>query len=83
MTTVRIYSKPRCVQCDATKRRLDEKGIPYIEEDATDPANTEAIKALGYQQAPVVIVSYGDPKNEEHWSGFRPDLIDLLAERAA
>ncbi len=32
-------------------------------------------KALGYMQAPVVIT------DEDHWSGFRPDKIDELAQR--
>ncbi|MDU3550696.1 MAG: NrdH-redoxin, partial [Actinomyces sp.] len=34
----------------------------------------EFIKGLGYQQAPVVIAG------EDHWSGYRPDLIKAAAQ---
>ena len=40
-------------------------------------AEAESIKALGYQQAPVVFAG-GD-----HWSGFRPDKIRALAAQTA
>ena len=69
--TITVYSKPRCVQCDATKRWLDKRDIPYTLIDITQsPADAEAIKALGFQQAPVVIVSTGDPETDLMWSGF-------------
>lgn len=72
---VEVLSKPSCVQCNATYRALDSKGIQYTVIDMTE--NGEALKkakALGYLQAPVVITPAGD-----HWSGFRPDKIDSLA----
>ena len=31
--SVTVYSKPRCVQCDATKRALKKQGISYAEID--------------------------------------------------
>ena len=69
--TITVYSKPRCVQCDATKRWLDKRAIPYTLIDITEsPVDAEAIKALGFQQAPVVIVSTGDPETDLMWSGF-------------
>ncbi len=67
-----------CVQCNATYRALDSKGIEYNVLDVTeDPAALEQVKSLGYLQAPVVIT------DEDHWSGFRPDKIDELASRLA
>ena len=76
--TVTVYTKPSCVQCNATYRALDAKGIDYEVHDLTeDPAALERMKSLGYLQAPVVVV------DEEHWSGFRPDKIDELAARLA
>lgn len=72
--TVTVYTKPACVQCNATYRALDKKGITYKSVDiTTDPAALEHVLSLGYQQAPVVIT------DADHWSGFRPDKISELA----
>ena len=74
---ITVYSKPLCVQCDATKRALNKAGIPYDVVDVTKDANGKAkIMALGYVQAPVVIT------DDDHWSGFRPDRIKALAHAA-
>ena len=75
--TITVYSKPACVQCNATYRALDSKGIDYEVLDlSVDPTALEHVKSLGYLQAPVVVT------DEDHWSGFRPDKIDELAKRA-
>ncbi|TQS72879.1 glutaredoxin-like protein NrdH [Rhodobacteraceae bacterium] len=72
--TITVYSKPACVQCTATTRALEAKGIEYDVVDLTkDAAALEQVTELGYRQAPVVIAG------ETHWSGFRPDLIGQLA----
>jgi len=73
---ITVYSKPMCVQCDATKRALDKAALPYDTVDiAEDPEALARVKALGYVQAPVVVTD-GD-----HWSGFRPDKIKEIAAR--
>lgn len=70
-----VYSKPSCVQCNATYRALDSAGIEYRVVDLTqDEAALEYVQSLGYSQAPVVVAS-----DEDHWSGFRPDYINRLA----
>ncbi|HWT34024.1 MAG TPA: glutaredoxin-like protein NrdH [Microbacterium sp.] len=75
---ITVYTKPACVQCNATYRALDSKGIEYEVHDLSlDPDALEQVKALGYLQAPVVVTDEG------HWSGFRPDKIDELAARLA
>ena len=75
--TVTVYTKPACVQCNATYRALDKKGITYQAVDISQDAEALArIKALGYMQAPVVVTEAG------HWSGFRPDKIEELATAA-
>ena len=77
---ITVYSKPRCVQCDATKRWLKKRDIPFNLVDITQsPKDAEAIKALGFQQAPVVIISSGDPETDLSWSGFEPNLLDKYA----
>lgn len=72
--TITVYTKPACVQCNATTRALNKAGLAYDTVDLTEDAEAlEAVKALGYQQAPVVMAG-GD-----HWAGFRPDKIKALA----
>jgi glutaredoxin-like protein NrdH len=73
--TVTVYTKPACVQCNATYRALDKKGITYQSVDISQDADAlERLKALGYMQAPVVVT------DQDHWSGFRPDKIEELAQ---
>lgn len=75
--TITVFSKPACVQCDATYRALDKHGLDYtIVDISTDAEALESVKSLGYQQAPVVFAG-GD-----HWSGFRPDRIKALVASA-
>ena len=70
---ITVYTKPACVQCDATKRELDKLEIDYSTVDITeDSEGRDKCIALGYLQAPVVITT------DDHWSGFRPDRIKAL-----
>lgn len=76
--SITVFSKPSCVQCDATYRALNKAGLEYAVIDITqDPEALESVRALGYQQAPVVFAD-GD-----HWSGFRPDKIKALVRQVA
>ncbi len=73
---ITVYTKPSCVQCKATYRALDSKGLEYeILDLSEDEKALEMVKSLGYLQAPVVVA------DDEHWSGFRPDKIANLAAR--
>ncbi|MBF4583183.1 NrdH-redoxin [Curtobacterium sp. MMLR14_010] len=73
-----VYTKPSCVQCTATYRALDNKGIQYeVHDVSTDDAALEHVKSLGYMQAPVVVT------DDDHWSGFRPDKIATLSAELA
>ena len=72
--TITIYSQPSCVQCTATYKALDKLGLDYDVVDlSTDADALDHVKALGYQQAPVVMAG------EDHWSGYRPDRIKAVA----
>ena len=72
--SITVYSKPACVQCTATTRALDARGLSYDVIDLTeDEAAMKRVTALGYRQAPVVIAG------DAHWAGFRPDMIGRLA----
>lgn len=71
---VTVYTKPGCVQCNATFRALDNAGVQYVTVDVSqDSKSLEKIKELGYLQAPVVVT------DNDHWSGFQPDKINDLS----
>jgi glutaredoxin-like protein NrdH len=78
MTTVTVYTKPACVQCNATYKALDKRDIEYSVVDiSADHQAHLYVRSLGYLQAPVVVAG------DDHWSGFRPDRIrELSATRA-
>jgi glutaredoxin-like protein NrdH len=76
--TITVYTKPACVQCNATFTALERQGLAYEKVDITiDAEARDYVMALGYTQAPVVIAG------AEHWSGFRPDRIKALANPPA
>lgn len=73
---ITVYTKPACVQCNATHKALDKQGIEYNLVDITEvPEARDYVMSLGYLQAPVVVAG------EDHWSGFRPDRIKALANQ--
>ena len=70
MTAITVYTKPACVQCNATFRALDKAGVDYAKVDITvDSDARDYVMGLGYLQAPVVVAG------GQHWYGFRPDRI--------
>ncbi|MFM9262670.1 glutaredoxin-like protein NrdH [Rhodococcus sp. 5A-K4] len=74
---ITVYTKPACVQCNATYRALDKAGIEYDVIDITENAQArDYVMSLGYLQAPVFVAG------ENHWSGFRPDEISKLTPAA-
>lgn len=81
------------MQCNATKRLLDNRGLEYTTVDVTeDPAALAFVKDLGYAQAPVVytvreddsfILTTSPPKPgivTQHWSGFDADRIKAIVK---
>lgn len=74
--SVTVYSKPSCVQCKSTYRKLDELKIEYkVIDMSKDEEALEFAKGLGYTGAPVIV---DDTNPDNHWYGFRPDLIQSL-----
>lgn len=72
--TVTVYTKPSCVQCNATYKALDKAGVEYeVVDISVDAGARDYVMALGYLQAPVVVAG------EDHWAGFRPDRVKALA----
>ena len=62
---ITVYTKPACVQCNATYKALEKRGVAYETVDISLDA-----EARDY----VMVVS-----QDNHWSGFRPDRIKALA----
>jgi glutaredoxin-like protein NrdH len=76
MTNITVYTKPGCVQCNATYKALDKQGIIYRKVDISlDDQARDYVMSLGYLQAPVVIAGC------QHWGGFRPDRIKALSNQ--
>jgi len=74
MTTITVYTKPACVQCEATTRALTKLGVEFATIDISlDEQARDYIMSLGHLQAPVVVTP------TDSWSGFRPDRISRLA----
>lgn len=70
---ITVYTKPSCVQCDATKRMMDKLKITYSTVDITiDKEAFDMIISRGFKSAPVVIT------DDDAWSGFNPDKISEL-----
>jgi glutaredoxin-like protein NrdH len=73
--SITVYTKPSCVQCEATKRSLDKLGLAYETVDATtDEAVYDMLVEKGFKAMPVVNAG------EEWWSGFQPDKINGLVD---
>lgn len=70
---VTLYTKPNCVQCNMTKKTLDQLGVAYESIDMMENEDALAlVKEKGFLAAPVVNVG------EQWWSGFRPDYLKEL-----
>ena len=68
-----IYTRNNCVQCHATKRAMESRGMVFeMVNIDQQPEAAETLRAQGFRQLPVVIAG------ETRWSGFRPDMINRL-----
>lgn len=74
---ITIYTRDDCVQCHATKRAMESRGVEFemINVDHV-PDAADALRAQGFRSLPVVIAG------ETSWSGFRPDMINRLSSAA-
>jgi len=73
---VTVWSKPGCVQCNATKQDLDRKGIRFEEESLVEnPDQLALFVAAGHKSAPIVVFQ------DMVWTGFRPDMHAQVQSR--
>lgn len=67
---IKVYSKPNCMQCEFSKKYLNDKGVEFKEIDVFEDDEALAmLRDAGYAQMPVV-----DIDGEKH-TGFRPDIL--------
>ena len=90
-TTIKVFAKNRCVQCDATKRTFNKEGLVEGEhfnvtmlEDNEEAL--ESMKKAGYLQAPIVFVKTTIETNkavteEENYSEENIPEEDTLEEK--
>lgn len=71
---VKLFTKPSCQQCNATKRALDTAKIQYeIVDVSVDNNALNVITSMGFRSAPVVVTE------TDSWAGFRPEKIAELS----
>jgi len=70
---ITIYTRNDCVQCHATKRAMESRGVEFemVNIDQV-PEAADTLRDQGFRQLPVVIA--GDTSR----SGCRPDMINRL-----
>ena len=70
---VTVYTKPNCVQCDATKRWLTKNDVPFEVKDIyEDQELLDKFIGEGFMSAPIVKTDH------ETWSGFRISKLETL-----
>lgn len=86
MKTITIYSRPDCQPCKRIKAWWGRNGVTYQEVNVeASPADRAAIKSLGYDGVPVIVVSNGDPETDIHWQGLHMENLQkyTLESKAA
>lgn len=79
---VQLFTKDACMQCKATKRRLDKHGLAYDEHRLEHHPDVVAdLKSRGYLQAPGVILRDTDGTVLDAWGGFDVAKIDAAVAR--
>ena len=73
MMTITLWKKANCVQCDATAREFDRRGIIYKTRRLDkSPKAVDRFLELGFTAAPIV------ETDDRRWSGFRLEKIKSL-----
>jgi glutaredoxin-like protein NrdH len=70
VSEVQVYCKPDCVQCEYTKKKLDEYHIPHTDLDVVQhPIFAEQLQEQGVFQLPYVVAG------AQSWTGFQYDKL--------
>jgi len=70
---VKVYTNPNCIQCDRTKKFLDDAEIEYEVIDlSSDIESLTKLIDMGFKSAPIV------ETDNDIWSGFKYDKLKGL-----
>lgn len=70
---IKVYTNPNCVQCDQTKKFLDNAELEYEVIDlASDKESLTRFIEMGFRSAPIV------ETENDIWSGFKYDKLKGL-----
>lgn len=71
--SVIVYTTPNCVQCNATKKHLERRGIDYEVVDLSlNEDKLNEFVSMGMTKAPIV------DTGTRIWTGYRPADIDAI-----
>jgi len=77
MSTIIVYTKPNCPQCELTKRDMNILGIEFKAIDVTqDQAHMDRLIGQGFRSLPVV------QAEGETWNGYNQEKIKSLVSYA-
>lgn len=70
---IRVWTNENCIQCERTKKFLDDNNIPYLTLGLADnPEDTKRFIEMGFRSAPIVETP------NDIWSGFKLDKLKSL-----
>jgi glutaredoxin-like protein NrdH len=78
MRTIKVFTEQFCPACTMTKDYLAHHQIAaQLIDVTTDHAASAALKQLGYNSLPLVLVD--EDGQMRVWTGYRPDLLATLS----
>lgn len=84
---ITVYSTDHCPRCEGVKHRLKNRhklihGTDFHEVNVSHDAQANAyVKSLGYQTAPVVLLTDKDGVIVQQFNGFNPAAVDTMVTR--
>lgn len=82
MPEITIYGPEICPNCKQAMALFDRQSppVPYTKVDIEpgDENYRYVTEDLGYSQAPVIVVDFGEHHRAVHWSGHRMDMLMSL-----
>lgn len=76
---IKIYSKPGCKPCQASKEWLDERGIKYKEINIKTREGAREFRKLKRPYVPLILTGHSTPNNEQiALRHFDHELFNIL-----